>query len=69
MGKSMLDYTKQVLEKMSFDKFLVQKEWGKSLQWLMEPEMKELERWVHATLGKSLRPIYPPVYSGIPFRN
>lgn len=57
MGKSMLDYTKTILQKMSFDASLLQKEWGKAINWLMDSEVMELEKWVHDKLGVHLKPI------------
>ena len=45
MKRSMLDYTKEVLEKVSFDRELFNKEIKKAMDYLMEHEVRELEQW------------------------
>jgi len=42
----MLDYQKEVLEKVSFDQELFTKELQKSYQWLDSSELSELLLWV-----------------------
>ena len=54
---SMLEYTKTVLGKMSFDTTLFRKEWGKSLQWLIPKEVRDLENWVHRQFNAQWQPI------------
>jgi hypothetical protein len=56
MGNTMLDYSKQILEKVSFDAFLFQKEWGKALRYLVENEVSELEKWVRARFTAEWHP-------------
>lgn len=47
MGKnSFLNYYKTILEKVSFDKRLVQKEYWKAKQVLQETEIRELDNWL-----------------------
>ncbi len=43
---SMLDYCKQILKSVSFDKKLFRKEYRKSLRWLAPPEGIELKNWI-----------------------
>lgn len=51
MAKSMLAYTKTILEKVSFDRKLFEKELMKSIKYLIESEVQELERWCYAKFG------------------
>ena len=44
--KSMLDYCKQILEAVHFDRRLFRKEYRKSIKWLPEPEVKKLKNWI-----------------------
>ncbi|WPR77194.1 hypothetical protein [Algoriphagus sp. NG3] len=47
MGKnSFLNYYKMILEKVSFDKHLLQKEYWKAKQVLRETEVRELDYWL-----------------------
>ena len=48
---SMLDYTKMILKKVSFDPALFEKELKKSLKYLMEHEVRELRIWCLANFG------------------
>ena len=43
---SMLEYCMKVLQAMSFDRKLFQKEYLKSLNWLSVEEGRQLEHWV-----------------------
>jgi len=43
---NMLDYQKEILEKVSFDQELFSKELKKSYQWLKPSELSELLSWV-----------------------
>ena len=56
MGKTMLEYSKVILEKVSFDARLFQKEWGKAINYLLEHEVRELERWVRSKFSKHWEP-------------
>jgi hypothetical protein len=42
----MLNYCKLVLEKMSFDRKLLLKEYRKSLRWLPTAESRQLKAWM-----------------------
>lgn len=47
----MLEYTKTILQKVSFDKSLFQKELNKSFKWLGKNEAKVLHSWCMLTFG------------------
>ncbi len=51
MAISMLEYTKTILEKVSFDRRLFEKELTKAIRYLIEPELRELERWCMERFG------------------
>ena len=51
MAVSMLEYTKLILEKVSFDSKLFEKELTKAIRYLIEPELRELERWCMERFG------------------
>ena len=46
MSKSMLEYTKIVLQKVSFDVKLFHKELKKAIQRLLPEELRELKNWL-----------------------
>jgi len=46
MPKTMLEYTKTVLKKVSFDSVLFCKELKKSLRILLPEEVEELKKWL-----------------------
>jgi hypothetical protein len=58
-SKKMLEYSKNILTKMSFDRLLFKKELSKAYQYLMEEEIEELVSWVMAKFGPKymLKPI------------
>lgn len=50
MGKnSFLSYYKTILEKVSFDSSLVEKEYWKAKQLLQSHEVQELDNWLNST--------------------
>lgn len=53
----MLELCKQILEKVSFDKYLFQKELRKSISWIQNEEMSKFRSWVFTRFGK----MYPDV--------
>lgn len=59
-SKKMLEYSKKVLRKVSFDVSLFKKELSKAYQHLLEEEVEELINWVTKNFGKQyvLEPIY-----------
>lgn len=60
MAKNMLEYTKKILNKVSFDVKLFKKELSKAYQHLVEEEVEELMTWVITNFGQQyhLKPIY-----------
>lgn len=59
-SKKMLEYSKKVLKKVSFDVSLFKKELSKAYQNLLEEEIEELMNWVTKNFGAQyvLQPIY-----------
>ena len=53
----MLELCKEILVKVSFDKYLFQKELQKSLNWIGSEEMKKFRTWVLNRFGR----MYPDV--------
>lgn len=51
MKKSMLEYTKTVLQKVSFDRNLFEKEFRKASKNLLHHEMEELKQWAQKQYG------------------
>jgi len=47
----MLKYTKTILQKVSFDKYLFKKELKKSVKWLKRDEIILLEAWCIINFG------------------
>ena len=48
MKTSFLDYYKMILEKVSFDRRLLSKEYNKAIQTLQPGEARELDFWLKA---------------------
>ena len=46
MPRAMLDYTKTILQKVSFDARLFAKELKKAISWLLPSEIEELKIWL-----------------------
>ncbi|PID93595.1 MAG: hypothetical protein CSA95_06680 [Bacteroidetes bacterium] len=53
----MLEYTKTILEKVSFSKELFRKELGKSPRWLEKEELLILQTWCLLTFGHLYRDV------------
>jgi len=51
--KSMLELSKLVLQKVSFDKNLFNKELGKSLVWIKGEDRPKFKNWVKEKYGNS----------------
>jgi hypothetical protein len=51
--KNMLELSKLVLQKVSFDSKLFQKELRKSLNWIKSEDRKQFKTWVNNKFGKS----------------
>lgn len=57
MKTTLLEYSKVILEKVSFDTSLFQKELTKALKQLVEPEASELARWAQHRFGSQAHPV------------
>lgn len=53
---SMLEYFKLILRKVSFDRFLFEKELRKSIARLIQPEIEELKVWCYQNFSLRFRP-------------
>ena len=58
----MFELSKQILEKVSFDKMLFQKELNKSVKWLKKEERLLLKTWCLTTFGRKYKAIISKVY-------
>jgi hypothetical protein len=47
----MLEYSKTIMQKVSFNRSLLQKELGKALKWLNQQEREELAKWTRSNYG------------------
>ncbi len=63
MIQSMLEYSKFILQKVSFDEFLFKKELEKALRVLLPEEIKQLINWAKVQFYGM------PVYECIPAQN
>ncbi|ADB41049.1 MULTISPECIES: hypothetical protein [Spirosoma] len=54
---SMLEYIKTILQKVSFDKGLFEKELAKAIKMLIPKELKQLKRWCYVQFGKMYRAV------------
>jgi hypothetical protein len=61
----MVEMTKLVLEKVSFDKHLFRKELTKAVKWLTKDEKLMLKVWCIAQFGAMYRPIINQVFRNI----
>lgn len=48
----MLEYFKTILSKVSFSKFLFEKELRKAIKALVDEELRELKRWCYTKFGQ-----------------
>jgi hypothetical protein len=48
----MLEFTKKILSKVSFDKYLFRKELSKSVRWLSKKEVITLKIWALTTFSQ-----------------
>ncbi len=60
MTKTVLEYTKMILDKVSFDVKLLEKEYKKAISVLSPLEVRALNAWVGKRYTKILEPIYIP---------
>ena len=52
--RSMLEYSKIILSKMTFDRDILIKEYSKAIKHLDDKERMELQAWARAALGNHL---------------
>jgi hypothetical protein len=55
--QTMLELCKEILVKVSFDKYLFQKELQKSINWIGSEEIRNFRTWVLSKFGR----MYPEV--------
>ncbi len=65
---SMLEYIKTILQKVSFDKSLFEKELAKAIKMLIPKEIKQLKRWCYAQFGKVYRVVLNHCFSRVRVR-
>lgn len=62
----MLELTKHILQRVSFDKFLFRKELTKALKWLKKDEILLLQAWCISTFtSDEYRMIFREVFKGV----
>lgn len=64
---SMLEYIKTILQKVSFDKNLFEKELMKAIKLLIPKELKQLRRWCYAQYGKVYRVVLNHCFARVRF--
>lgn len=64
---SMLEYLKTILQKVSFDKTLFEKELLKAIQSLLPEEVKQLKSWCYDQFGKMYRSVLNRCFSRVRF--
>ncbi len=60
---NMLEYVKMILEKVSFDKNLFEKELLKGIKSLIPSEVKELRKWCYAKFGNMYQKILNRIFN------
>ncbi len=61
----MLEYTKTILQKVSFDKSLFKKELKKSIKWLHKEEVLTLYAWCMLTFGETYGELIRDVFKSM----
>ena len=61
-GRKMMELSKQVLQKVSFDPRLFQKELVKSLKWLGQRDQLLFKAWCLATFGHQYKDVILDVF-------
>ena len=64
---SMLEYIKTILQKVSFDKALFEKELAKAINMLVPDEVKQLKRWCYAQFGSMYRSVLNRCFARVRF--
>lgn len=60
----MLDFCKQILHKVSFDRSLFEKELRKAVKWLKKDDLKSLQKWCLMTFGVMYADVIQSVFDG-----
>lgn len=58
----MLEFSKNILQKVSFDRFLFEKELRKALKWIRKEEVTVLKTWCLATFGATYGDVISNVF-------
>jgi uncharacterized protein YjhX (UPF0386 family) len=61
-GRKMMEFSKQVLQKVSFDQRLFKKELIKARRWLGQHDQLVLKAWCLATFGHMYRDVIVEVF-------
>jgi hypothetical protein len=61
----MLEFSKSVLQKVSFDHLLFKKELTKSIQWINEADAKDLREWCLEMYGNKYSDIIQQAFESI----
>jgi hypothetical protein len=61
----MLEYTKTILQKVSFDQNLFKKELKKSIKWLRKEEILTLYTWCMITFGDTYREVIRDIFKNM----
>ncbi len=68
MSITLLEYFKIILQKVSFDAKLFEKELRKALSQLIKADLKLLKKWCYEQFGNKYKQIIGKVFSTISFR-
>jgi hypothetical protein len=61
-GKKMMEFSKEVLQKVSFDKLLFKKELIKARKWVGQRDQLVLKAWCMATFGHMYKDVILEVF-------
>ncbi|HRH39310.1 MAG TPA: hypothetical protein PK760_13250 [Flavobacteriales bacterium] len=61
-GRKMMEFSKQVLQKVSFDRILFKKELTKACKWLGKSDQLVLQAWCLATFGHVYHDVIAEVF-------
>lgn len=64
---TMLEYIKTILQKVSFDKSLFEKELKKAIAMLVPEEIKQLKSWCYEQFGRMYRVVLNRCFSRVRF--
>lgn len=68
MTMTFFEYLKMILQKVSFDAKLFEKELKKGIQQLLPEEVKQLKAWCYEQFGKLYRRILKRCFATVNFR-